>query len=64
MKLKDLPDDLKNLAIKRIREQVEDEDFNPDMGETLGESFEWGKTKEGIVFWQTINNKGCTSVTN
>ena len=53
MKLKDLPQPIRELAEKRIREQSRKLDENEG---TITDSFVWNKTDEGYDFWDEINN--------
>ena len=53
MKLKDLPQPIRELAEKRIREQGND-DYNPEKN-TLRNAFYWDETEEGHDFWSAIN---------
>jgi hypothetical protein len=50
MKIKDLPQEIKELALKRQVEQGNEADENF----YLHEAFTWGKTNEGFVFWEDI----------
>lgn len=53
MKLKDIPQPIRELAEKRIREQSRKLDENEG---TITDSFVWNKTDEGYDFWNEINN--------
>lgn len=54
MKLKDLPQPIRELAEQRIREQGRD-DYEPEES-TLVASFTWFETEEGKDFWEEIYN--------
>jgi len=53
MKLKDLPQPIRELAEKRIREQGGEIDEDID---TIRDSFTWNETEEGVEFWNAIDN--------
>ena len=55
MKLKDLPQPIRELAEKRIREQGEIVTENATVG-----SFFWNKTEEGTLFWDKIYSGNFT----
>jgi hypothetical protein len=51
MLLKHLPEQIKILAIKRqIEQNNQKDDLMP-----LYESFDWNKSPEGFIFWESIN---------
>lgn len=56
MKIKDLPQEIKELALKYQVEQGNEpnEDVDNTSMKELG-NFDWTNTKEGHVFWQDIN---------
>lgn len=54
MKLKDLPQPIRELAEKRIREQGID-DYDPEK-DTVRNAFLWDETEEGFNFWNAIDN--------
>ena len=57
MKLKDLPQPIRELAEKRIREQGNEpnEELNI-ISEKIHGGFNWDETEEGYVFWGAIKN--------
>lgn len=57
MKLKELPQPIRELAEKRIREQGNEpnEELELVYEKTRG-GFNWDETEEGIAFWNEIDN--------
>ena len=55
MKLKDLPQPIRELAEKRIREQGNEPNENNHLSDEKAEGgFNWSETVEGSKFWETI----------
>ena len=52
MKLKDLPQPIRELAEKRIREQGRD-DYDSDTSDLVS-AFTWLETEDGFSFWHEI----------
>ena len=58
MKLKDLPQPIRELAEKRIREQGNKPDGEIKLGNYKSQSgFDWSDTEEGSIFWGHMNTK-------
>ena len=61
MKLKDLPQPIRELAEKRVREQGNEPDGEKDLtnDKQIG-GFDWHKTQEGDYFWEEISKSNFT----
>lgn len=59
MLIKDLPEDIKQLALLR---QTEYGNYSNDENQDVSNSFVWNKTEEGGDYWNEIENGNFTII--
>lgn len=59
MKISELPQDIKELALEYQKNEEDKKRFDNETDD-LNYSFEWSKTIEGHAFWQELDSKEAT----